>query len=220
MQTCCANTPFTISFKPIIKTVWMQEQNSTLHRTVGAEHGRNRLVGHVGNSRRFLGAEGSPLRNIKFVAKTSGLGREISCIQWTTTNFPAYFAYFAAPAPFYRRPFKYVAPSATSTPELSRLLFQRGYAPGVYIIVSRQTQFCSLPHQKSDKTDILSEISNPASRIWKDICPFSHCISHPIKKPAYETLYHWQLVTKHRCAIAHHVLPELALKYETSESKE
>ena len=38
------------------------------------------------------------------------------------------------------------------------------------------------PTKISDKTDILSEISNPASRIWKDICPFSHCISHPIKK--------------------------------------
>ena len=29
-----------------------------------------------------------------------------------------------------------------------------------------------------------------------------------------------QLATKHRCAIAHNVLPVLALKYETSESKE
>ena len=29
-----------------------------------------------------------------------------------------------------------------------------------------------------------------------------------------------QLATKHRCVIAHNVLPELAFKYETSEGKE
>ena len=55
-----------------------------------------------------------------------------------------------------------------------------------------------------------------------DIYPFSYCFSHPIKekKLAYETYYHWQSVTKHRCAIAHHVLQELALKNKTSEIKE
>ena len=39
-------------------------------------------------------------------------------------------------------------------------------------------------------------------------------------KLAYETCYHWQSVTGQRCAIAHHVLQELAIKYITSEIKE
>ena len=70
------------------------------------------------------------------------------------------------------------------------------------------------------KPDILLGISNPGSRISKDISPLPYCFSHPIKKLAYETCNHWQSVTKHRCAIAHHVLEEFALKYSTSQKRE